>query len=138
MAASRRALVRRATRRPRFIFVKLIEAHSPYDSSRQFRDRFVSDASLDITGNRWPEYYLGKKTFSAAELRHLNELYDAEVLYVDSLVGRMIAALQAPGLRDETVTSVTSDHGENIGDHGHVDHVASLYEATILTPRTVH
>jgi arylsulfatase A-like enzyme len=42
--------------------------------------------------------------------------------------------LRARGLLDETVLVVTSDHGENLGEHAMVDHVFSLYEPTVQIP----
>ncbi len=38
------------------------------------------------------------------------------------------------GLLDSTLLIVTSDHGENLGEHGRVDHLLSLYETTIRIP----
>jgi arylsulfatase A-like enzyme len=117
-----------------FVFVNLIEPHSPYNSSRQFRDRFVTDPSVPLEANEWRDYYVGRRAFSEAEIVHLNELYDAELLYTDYVVGEMADALSELGILDETVFIVTSDHGENIGDHGHMDHVFSLYETTTSIP----
>lgn len=124
--------------KPFFIFVNLIEPHNPYDSSRQFYGRFVSDPSISLEGNMWPQYSLGLRQFTEAELRHLNEMYDAELLFVDYVVGRMVDELEARGHWDNTVFIVTSDHGENIGDHGFMDHVFSLYESTTKVPLIIH
>jgi arylsulfatase A-like enzyme len=122
---------------PFFVFVNLIEPHSPYNSSRQFRERFLTDPSIPLEANEWREYYVGRRTFSEGEITHLNELYDAELLFTDHLVGEMADALEELGLLDGTVFIVTSDHGENIGDHGHMDHVFSLYETTTRVPLVV-
>jgi arylsulfatase A-like enzyme len=35
---------------------------------------------------------------------------------------------------ENSVVVVTSDHGENIGDHGHIRHVFSLYNTTVRIP----
>jgi arylsulfatase A-like enzyme len=122
---------------PLFVFVNLIEPHSPYNSSRQFYDRFVSDPGIRLEANQWRDYYVGRRSFSDAEITHLNELYDAELLYTDYIVGEMAAALRERDLLDGTVFVVTSDHGENIGDHGHMDHVFSLYETTTRIPLVI-
>ncbi len=122
---------------PFLVFVNIIAPHSPYDSAKQFRDRFVSDPSIRLSSNMWRQYYTGRRSFSAAELKHLNELYDAEMLYADYLVGQMMDELGKRGLWDRTVFVVTSDHGENIGDHSHVDHVFTLYETATRIPLIV-
>jgi len=127
-------LNQRNKRDPFFIFVNLIEAHSPYDSSGPFRDRFLSDRSIRCESNQWHDFFLGRREFTVEENEHLNELYDAEILYVDHLVGEMIASLENRDLLDDTLFIVTSDHGENIGDHEMMDHVFSLYESLTKIP----
>jgi arylsulfatase A-like enzyme len=124
--------------KPFFIFINLMEPHSPYDSSRQFYNQFVSDQSIKLESNMWRSYFTGKQSFSEKEIRHLNELYDAEILYVDYLIGKMISYLKKEGIWKDTIFIVTSDHGENIGDHEMMDHVFSLYESTIKIPLIIH
>jgi arylsulfatase A-like enzyme len=124
--------------KPFFVFVNLIEPHSPYDSSRWFRNTFVSNQAITVESSMTHKYYLGQRTFTVAELRHLNELYDAELLYTDYVVGRMTDELKAKGLWDETALIVTSDHGENIGDHGHMGHRFMLYETAVKIPLLIH
>jgi arylsulfatase A-like enzyme len=130
--------VRRRAERPLFVFVNLVSPHSPYDSSGRFMYEFVTERDISLVENMWREHYLGRRTLTEAELRHLGELYDAELLYTDSLVGAMIDGLKETGRWDDTFFVVTSDHGENIGDHGHVDHVFSLHESLVRVPLIVH
>lgn len=134
----RRSLDGGAPEQPFLIFVNLIAPHSPYSSSRQFRNRFVTRPEIKVDDNLWRQYYTGRRSFSVDELQHLNELYDAELLYTDHLVGEMIDELVARNLWDDTVFIVTSDHGENIGDHAHVGHVFTLFETTTKIPLIVH
>lgn len=55
--------------------------------------------------------------FSDAQLRSAKQGYYAMVSEVDFYVGRILGALEAAGLRDETIVVFTSDHGEWLGDH---------------------
>ena len=130
--------VHRNDGRPFFIFVNLISPHSPYDSSGRFMEEFVTERDISLVENMWREHYLGRRALTGAELRHLGELYDAELLYTDSLVGAMVDGLKESGRWDNTLFVVTSDHGENLGDHGHVDHVFSLHESLIRVPLIIH
>lgn len=134
----RRTLDGGAPGQPFLVFVNLIAPHSPYNSSRQFRNSFVTRPELGVDSSMWRQYYTGRRSFSADEIQHLNELYDAELLYTDYLVGEMIDELVALDLWDDTVFIVTSDHGENIGDHAHMDHVFTLFETTTKIPLIVH
>jgi arylsulfatase A-like enzyme len=56
--------------------------------------------------------------------------YYASVSYVDAQVGRLIAALDRLGLRDETVVVLWSDHGYHFGEHGTWSKGTNFEEAT--------
>jgi arylsulfatase A-like enzyme/Tfp pilus assembly protein PilF len=60
--------------------------------------------------------------------------YDGEVAWSDELIGRLDAALERLGLRDDTLLIVTSDHGEGLGDHGEPLHGFFVYESTLAVP----
>ncbi|MBI4560091.1 MAG: sulfatase [Candidatus Hydrogenedentes bacterium] len=138
LSAFRHSLETLPSGKPFFVFVNLIEAHSPYDSSGPFRNRFITDESIRVATNDWKRYFVGRRTFTENELQHLGELYDAEILYVDDVVGKMIGDLQRRNLWDEILFVVLSDHGENLGEHNLVDHVFSLNETLIQIPLIVH
>ncbi len=128
----------RNKQQPFFLFINFIAPHNPYDSSHQFQKRFVTDPSLDIAENQWQNFYLNRTHFSSAELQHLQDLYDAEILYVDYLVGKIMEELKKQNIWDNTVVIITSDHGENIGDHNQMGHVFSLYETTTKIPLIIY
>jgi choline-sulfatase len=46
------------------------------------------------------------------------ELYYGLTEWVDNEIGKVLAALEAAGLDDNTVVIYTTDHGENMGEHG--------------------
>ncbi len=124
--------------RPLLLFVNLIGPHSPYDSCGDHCNRFVTDRSIRLRQNRWLGHYGGKYTLSEAELQHLSERYDAEILEVDSWLGRIVESVERHRGLEDALLVVTSDHGENFGDHGHVDHVFSLHESLTRIPLVVH
>lgn len=59
--------------------------------------------------------------------------YLASVSYVDALVGKMIAALDDAGVRDNTIIILWSDHGFHLGDMG-VWAKATNYEIATRVP----
>jgi choline-sulfatase len=60
--------------------------------------------------------------------------YAGDVTDVDREIGRFFDMLRARGLWDDTVLSVTSDHGESLGEHGEDTHGFFVYDATIRIP----
>jgi arylsulfatase A-like enzyme len=128
---------------PFFLFVNYIEAHGPNDPPEPHRSRAL--ASRSSAGSSSPlidrarrrgakQYYLEPASISPAEFALLNDLYDGEIAYLDELIGGLLDALQARGHLDDTIVILTSDHGENLGDHGHFRHIFSLYGSTIRVP----
>jgi arylsulfatase A-like enzyme len=67
----------------------------------------------------------------------LRGLYRGAVHYVDELVGRVLEMLREAGRLDGALLVVTSDHGENIGDHGLMDHQCSLNDTVLRVPLLV-
>ena len=52
----------------------------------------------------------------------MRSLYEAEVAYSDQLVESVVATLEALELTDETIVVLVSDHGESLGEGGHIGH----------------
>ncbi|MFM2247674.1 MAG: Choline-sulfatase [Pseudomonadota bacterium] len=73
-------------------------------------------------------------TVPAADVAHVKDHYDGGLLYVDTLLGATLARLQAAGALDNTVVLVVSDHGEDLLDHGFMNHRTGLTDSTTRVP----
>ncbi len=66
-------------------------------------------------------YMVGGKGLASelddAELRHLRQAYCGLIAEADMQIGRVLDALTEQGLLDDTLIVMTSDHGEQLGDH---------------------
>ena len=60
--------------------------------------------------------------------------YYAMIKLIDDQVGRIMAALDALELRQNTVIIFTSDHGETLGDHGLILKGCRFYEGLVRVP----
>ena len=60
--------------------------------------------------------------------------YDGEIAYVDAQLARLLDALRARRLMDNTLLVVAGDHGEGLGDHGERTHGMLLYDSTLRVP----
>lgn len=85
----------------------------------------------------WIHYYdphLEHRAPAPFAAAHPGRPYDAEIAYVDAELGRLLRALQAAGRLDRTLVTVTSDHGESLGEHGETNHGLTLYDAAVRVP----
>ncbi|UCF81169.1 MAG: sulfatase-like hydrolase/transferase [Acidobacteriota bacterium] len=64
-------------------------------------------------------------------------LYDGEVAYVDSQVGRLVQALRSLNFLSNTVLVFTSEHGEGLLDHYEEGHGLFVYQNTLQVPLIV-
>jgi len=70
--------------------------------------------------------------------RFQRNLYDGEIAYVDSVFGRLMAALEKMELRQNTFIAVIGDHGESLGDHDEDFHGFFVYNSTLSVPLIVN
>ncbi len=60
--------------------------------------------------------------------------YDGEIAFVDQQLGRLLVEASRAGAARGTVTLVTADHAEALGEHGEWSHGLLLQEATLRIP----
>ena len=65
--------------------------------------------------------------------KFVEAMYHEEILATDAAVGVLLEALQARENWDETVVVLTSDHGEELWDHGGFEHNHSLHPELMRT-----
>ncbi len=123
---------------PFFFFINYLEPHLEYWPPERYRKMFLSDGintgQLDkINQDPW-EYIAGQSELTEEDFELLAQLYAGEIAYVDALIGQLYQTLEECGLLEETCLVITGDHGENIGDHGLMDHQYSLYDTLLHVP----
>lgn len=64
--------------------------------------------------------------------------YDAQIAYVDRLLGQFQQALVQGGWWDRSLVILLADHGESLGDHGELSHGYFMYQSTLRVPLIVH
>ncbi|MEO8448697.1 MAG: sulfatase [Gemmatimonadota bacterium] len=98
--------------RPFFAFINYMDAHRPYGTPTELVKRF------DTGGGR-------------------ADGYDAALAYLDQELAVLLRDLESARLLANTVIIVTSDHGEQFGEHGLLDHGNSLYLQLLSVPLIV-
>jgi len=126
---------------PFFMFVHYMEPHYPHNPPKPYDALFFEDRQLLARAkkiNHHPlDFFAGKIVLNEEDFELLNNLYDAEITYMDAQLGQLYRALEELGLLDTTAIVLFADHGENIGDHGLLDHHFCLYDSLIHVPLIV-
>lgn len=108
---------------PYFIFINLMEPHNPFRPPSSYTD----ETPPDVTG--W-KYEAEMESLTDDQLQSLRWLYQRELEYVDARVGELRTLLDG----ENTVFTVTSDHGVAIGEHGLLYHGDGLYNCVTKIP----
>lgn len=95
--------------RPFFLWVHFLDAHNPYQK---------------LPGA--PDF--GKRAV---------DRYDGELAYVDDKIGLMLRSLQSRELESQTIFAISSDHGDEFGEHGNKYHGTSLFNELVRVPLIV-
>lgn len=105
---------------PFFAVAGIYAPHAPINPPPRFLDWYDrSELALPVRadGENFHDPKTGEPV-TDEQWRTVRQHYYALVSHVDDQVGRIIAQLRELGLYDETLIIFTSDHGENLGDHG--------------------
>jgi arylsulfatase A-like enzyme len=95
--------------RPFFAFVNFFDAHAPYRPPQPYRALF-NEGKRDV------------------------DRYRGALRYLDDEVDLLLRDLERRGVLDETIVIVTSDHGEQFGEHEQSAHANSLYRQVLHVP----
>lgn len=60
--------------------------------------------------------------------------YDAEITAADDGIGQILETVHSLGRERDTVVTLTSDHGESLGEHEEKTHAVFIYDATVHVP----
>lgn len=131
-------LTSRDDSRPFFLFVNYLEPHLEYrppkaHAKEHLPDGVTYEEAMAVSQDAWG-YIAGTVELTDRDFEILRALYRAEISYIEKRIEEVIDLLKAEGEWDETLFIVTSDHGENIGDHGLMDHQYALYDTLLHVP----
>jgi arylsulfatase A-like enzyme len=124
---------------PFFLYVHTVDPHSPYDPPVNERGRFTDPGySGPVRPSMTFRRQLRRLGLNEEDRAHVSALYDECILYQDAMLGELLDHLDALRLREHTLVIVTSDHGEELHDHGDWEHGSRLYEEQIRVPLVVY
>jgi len=129
--------------KPFFLWLHYIDTHAPYLPPAEFvkagpqdRGRLIQQIDKKVIAGTRVEL----ERIAAGDAREGDfvDLYDGAIRYVDEQIGRVLREVQARFGAD-TVVIVSSDHGEELGDHNlFFDHGPLTFQSSSRIPLIVH
>lgn len=129
---------------PFFVFINYYEPHLPYRPTRPYDDDFLPEGVDQGTVRRLRSFYSPREygyilgvpwmKVSDREVEILTALYDGEIAYIDSIIGKLVEGLRSRDLLDDTLLVITSDHGEHLGENHMLSHKLSVYDPLLRVP----
>jgi arylsulfatase A-like enzyme len=124
--------------RPFFAYVHTIDPHAPYDPPPETLGAFGPGYQGPITPALTSARTLARRApLPPADLQHVVDLYDEEILSNDRALGDFIDQLHALGVWDDTIVVFLSDHGEEFNDHGSFGHGMWLWNELLHVPLVI-
>lgn len=124
-------LSRKEPQRPFFAFINYFDAHEPYLPPEPFEAKFGPNVPRKNPrhDNNW--------NWTPSEIQAEMDAYDGAIASLDHYIGKLFEELRKRGVLDNTLVIITSDHGEEFGEHGIMDHGYSLYLPLLHVPLLV-
>ncbi len=124
--------------RPFFLWLHLMDPHSPYYPPRQALE-LMGDHDLTDSRARYLNSVWNRGDIDVGRLqRHREEiirLYDAGIHWADEQIGILVNATRRFGMWDQCVMAFTADHGEEFLEHGGRFHAPSkITEELVRVP----
>ncbi len=122
---------------PFYAFLHYIEAHNPLSPPRPYNVKYPRGMNIERVrkvAHNPLVCFIEDLPLTEREREFIVDLYDAEIRYLDAIVGEVARMLRQRGLYDDTMIVITADHGEHFGEYGLWSHVASLYREVLHVP----
>ena len=121
-----------------FMVIHGMELHDPVNKGHRY---FALNISSRINGceEEWgkleKEYFKkGYINLTDDEIAKYTAMYDDNIRWVDNTTRKFFDFLAKKGLLTNTIVVVTSDHGEELLDHGGIQHGYTLYNEVLRVP----
>jgi uncharacterized sulfatase len=127
--------------RPLFLVVNICQAHEPRSGAPEGVSWLEHHEPVSFHDPEGRALLAGTMTPEARAVwtAKLDDAYDWSVFLADRALGRVMKRLsQAGHTGDGLRLIVTSDHGEMLGEHGHLDHMEYLWEEATRIPLLVY
>ncbi|MEM9596065.1 MAG: sulfatase [Acidobacteriota bacterium] len=120
---------------PFYLYLHYMDVHSSYMAPAPWYGKYAEGIDSDWDGSHMQvvPFHDGDEIPTEADIEKLWAHYDEEIEYWDDQFGRLLDALEAKGMMENTIVVLVADHGEAFYEHGEFFH-SDLYQQNIHVP----
>jgi len=122
--------------RPFFLWLHYMDIHEPYVPERKYIE--LVDPTIDLREDAifklFEDAVLKRDVSDRSVVELLMKLYRAHVREVDDALREFFGMLEELDILNSTAVLITSDHGDEFGEHGGLSHDGKMYSELIDIP----
>lgn len=125
---------------PFFLWLHYMDIHEPYVPEQKYID--MVDSSIQLTKEEmfglFNDVVLKRDVSNKAVVDVLKKMYGAHVREVDDSVRQFFGILEEKDVLKSSVIIITSDHGDEFGEHGGISHDGKMYSELVNVPLMIY
>ncbi|MCD6575497.1 sulfatase [Candidatus Aerophobetes bacterium] len=123
-----------------FLWMHYMDVHEPYVPERRYVE--MVDPSIKLSSNEmfnlFKNVILKRDVSDKEKVELLKKLYFAHVREIDEYVQDFFSILKRYDLLENSTVIITSDHGDEFGEHGGLSHDGKFYSELINVPFLIY
>lgn len=126
--------------KPFFLWVHFMDVHEPYIPERKYIDMVYPSIQLseEEMFKLFKEMILERDASNPEKVELLKKLYFTRVREVDEAVKELFGILEKWNVLKNSRLVLTSDHGDEFGEHGGLSHDGKMYSELVHVPLFVY
>lgn len=122
--------------KPLFLWVHYMDVHEPYIAEEKYLENIDSSIRLskDEMFSLFKETILKRDVSDINKVNTLKSLYMAKVAETDDYIKSLFDIFNSYKLLDNSIIILTSDHGDEFGEHSGLSHDGKMYNELISIP----
>jgi arylsulfatase A-like enzyme len=126
--------------KPFFLWVHYMDVHEPYVPDRRYINMVDPSINLDEEEmlTLFKDVLLKRDVADRGVVETLKKLYFAHVREIDEGVKEFFEMLERYTMLKDSVIIITSDHGDEFGEHGGLSHDGKMYEELVNVPLLIY
>jgi arylsulfatase A-like enzyme len=121
---------------PLFLWVHYMDVHEPYIPGRKYIE--MVDPSIRLSREEmfrlFKEVLLKRDVSDRGMVELLKRLYSAHIREMDDAVKELFGILERRDLLKDSWVILTTDHGDEFGEHGGLSHDGKMYSELVHVP----